>query len=103
MFNYWAANNCTERANNVIMTQLEGGNVSLIAEYQRIYGELLKTAKFDNFDEERLHLDGRTFRKLVRTAVGIVVDNYYELEEKCQEQWNFHRSVQGQLSDSYKK
>lgn len=91
LFEYWSFNNCSEESNDVILHNLVHMNASDLAEYQQFYVELLAIAEFENFDEEQLHLSGFTFRKIVREAVNIVVDHYYNLEDKCDEKWNYHR------------
>lgn len=74
------------------MHHLANKNATFLAEYQLFYMELLALADFGKFNEEQFRLTGSTFRKLVREAVSIVVNHYYNLEEKCDEKWNFHRS-----------
>lgn len=73
------------------MEDLENQTASFLQEYQQFYGELIKTAELEDFNEEQLNLSGSTFRKLVHEAVNLVVNHYYSLEEKCGEKWTYHR------------
>ena len=62
----------------------------MIDEFQRFYLELFKMAEFGKFNEEMFTISGLTFRRLVKAAVEIVVENYYSLEESCSPSWNYH-------------
>jgi len=75
------------------MSYLSTQNGTFLEDYQQFYVELINIAQFDKFNDEEFYLTGLTFRKLVREAVNVVVNNYYDLDESCDYKWNFHRKM----------
>jgi len=65
VFDYWSNQNCSKKANEEVMEQLEGFNSTYLMEYQQFYREILETAKLKEFNEEVLILTGAKFRRLV--------------------------------------
>ncbi|CAG5105386.1 Oidioi.mRNA.OKI2018_I69.chr1.g2085.t1.cds [Oikopleura dioica] len=93
LFTMWAEDDCSEERYTHVLARLTKeaeNNTAFQDEFREVYGELIKFAGFESFDEEHLNITGAVFRNLMSRGVGIVTENYFTLIESCAEKWTFH-------------
>ncbi|CBY34429.1 unnamed protein product [Oikopleura dioica] len=93
LFKLWAEDDCSEEQYSYVLAQLTSesmNDTTFKVEFSEVYGELIKFAGFESFDDEHFNITGAVFRNLMSRGVGIVTENYFTLIESCAEKWTFH-------------
>ena len=65
LFTLWAEDDCSEKQYNLVLgrlTEKSMNDTKFKGEFSEVYGELIKFAGFESFDDEHFNITGAVFR-----------------------------------------